>query len=255
MQVADLRVSSRGRLAILCLALAWAIPSPGAPPVVTFFPLTPTTLTLPFDEDTFVVYEVTNPSAFPHSFTMTPIVGVDVAPGSASCTNPFVLAAQESCVLFLHLFGSRMVGNISGGPVICITGNPMQCSQPMPENQLQATLVPAQVAALGVTPPALTIAIGHVATLSVDNAVASPVSAQNLSVNVPPASSITVDAGGCAAPLPPGGNCELHVGATAVENATVLVIGGDNTTTTSVTVTVVDDDLFGDGFDDLPAVR
>jgi hypothetical protein len=121
--------------------LPFAAPANAAPPVLAFTPLTPTTLTLPIDGDAFVLYQVTNQSAMPHSFAMTPIVGVELVSGSSNCSSPFVLNTLQSCILALHLIGSQMVGNVSGGPLVCIGGNPLQCYQPVPADQLRVTLI------------------------------------------------------------------------------------------------------------------
>jgi len=34
-----------------------------------------------------------------------------------------------------------MVGNVNGGPLVCIGGNPLQCYQPVPADQLRVTLI------------------------------------------------------------------------------------------------------------------
>lgn len=138
---------------------------------------------------------------------------------------------------------------------MCISGNPLLCNQPSLADQLQVALVPAQIAAINAPPSAPAIAIGHVAVVTVTKAVDSPVPAQNLTVDVPPASSIMVDASRCAAPLPPAASFDLHVGGTTAETATALVLSADDATATSVSVTLIDDVLFEDGFDAGPSIR
>jgi hypothetical protein len=235
------------------VAFAAVLPASAAPPLVSFSPLTPTTLTLPADGEAIVLYQVTNESAMVHGFQMQPIQGIQLVTGNGHCTDPFVLASHQSCILGLRLVGSEMPGNITSGPVVCVAGSLLECWSPSPANQLNVTLVPAQVATISATPPSLTLALGHAATITVSNAGGSSISAQNLVVDVPPTSSILVDAGTCAAPLAPGASCAFQIVGTVVETATALVIAGDHTTTTTVTVTLVDDVLFEDGFEGTPA--
>jgi hypothetical protein len=125
-------------------------------PLITFVPLTATTLTLAGDGEAFVQYQVTNQSAVTRTFAMTPIPGVDIDTASGHCADPFVLASHQSCTLALHLVGSAMSGDIDGGPVVCIDGNPLQCSQPSAADQLHVTLVDDVVFADGfeIAPPA-----------------------------------------------------------------------------------------------------
>lgn len=252
MHVSDLQGPWRRRVVRIGIALVSCVApaSAGAAPLVAFTALTPTTLTLPANGDAVVRYQLTNQALAQGTFDVIPIVGVDVVAGVGNCSNPFTLASDQSCTLELHLVGSQMHGNISGGPVACISADPLQCYQPSATDQLQITLVPAQVATIDATPAALTIAIGSVAAVTIVNAMDAPVAAQNLAVDVPPASSIEVDAGTCTTALQPGASCELLIGGTVAEPATVLVIAGDNTTSTSVTVTLIDDRIFGDGFDE-----
>ncbi|HEY6940113.1 MAG TPA: hypothetical protein VI238_01465 [Dokdonella sp.] len=238
------------RVAMAATVLACG--SASAQPVVTFVPLTPTTLALTANGDAVVAYQVTNASAATRTFAMTPIPGIDIDTSGGHCADPFVLASHEACALSLHVVGSAMPGNIDGGPLVCIDGSPLQCWQPAAADQLHVTLLPAQVATIEATPAAVTIATGSTAAIAIANAADSPVPARNLAVAVPPASSIVVDLGTCAAPLAPGASCTLVVGGTVAEAATVLEIAGDDTTTTTVAVSLFDDVVFADGFDLAP---
>jgi len=240
------------RRCITGLAFAAVLPATAGAPLITFSPLTPTTLTLPVNEEAIVLYQVTNQSAIVHGFQMQPIQGIELVPGSGHCGDPFVLGSQQSCILGLRLLGSEIPANITGGPIVCIAGNPLQCWSPNPANQLNVTLVPAQVATISATPPALTLALGHAGAFTVSNAGDSPISAQNLTIDVPPASSILVDAGTCAAALAPGASCAFQVVGSVAESATELVISGNDTTSSIVTVTLVDDVIFKDGLDGAP---
>jgi hypothetical protein len=250
MHVSDLRDPWRRYLVLIGIALlSCAAPAAAGAPLVTFTPLTPTTLTLPDNAEATVLYQATNQAVATRTFEVTPIAGVGVVTTGGRCPDPFTLASHQSCTLELHLVGSQMSGSINGGPVACVSGNPLQCYQPASADQLHVTLVPAQIATINAHPAALVIAVGSVAAVTIDNADDAPLAAQNLTVDVPPGSSIEVDAGMCTAPLPPGASCELLVGGSVAEMATVLVIAGDNTTSTSVTVTLFDDRIFADAFD------
>jgi hypothetical protein len=254
MQIWGLQGSWRRCLVHVGIALAsYVAPASADSPIITFTPLTPTTLTLPANSDAVVRYQLTNQSTLQRTFDVLPIAGVEVVGGGGNCANPFTLASHQSCTLELHLVGSQMSGNINGGPIACISGNPLQCYQPAAPDQLQVTLGPAQLATIDAHPTALTIAVGDVASVTIENAIDAPVAAQNLAVDVPPGSSIEVDAGTCTLALQPGSSCELLIGGAVAETATVLVIAGDNTTSTSVTVTLIDDRIFADAFDAGPS--
>lgn len=138
------------------VALAHACTATAAQPLLTFVPLTPTTVILPADGEASVQYVVTNPSAVTRTFAMMPIPGVDIDTAGGHCADPFVLASHQSCTLALHLVGSAMSGDIHGGPVVCIDGNPLQCWQPSAADQLHVTLVDDVVFADGfeIAPPA-----------------------------------------------------------------------------------------------------
>jgi hypothetical protein len=135
------RLSRRCRTCIgVVIALALPGIATGAEALVTITPLTATTLTLPINAEAFVRYQVTNQSALQRTFDITPIVGVEVIAGIGNCSAPFTLSAHQSCVLELHLIGSGMAGDINGGPVVCISGSPLQCDQPGVADLLHVTL-------------------------------------------------------------------------------------------------------------------
>jgi len=146
----------RRHLVVTAAAAAYACTATAGQPLLTFVPLPPTTLVLPTDGEASVQYVVTNQSAVTRTFAMTPIPGVDIDTAGGHCADPFVLASHRSCTLALHLVGSAMSGDIDGGPVACIDGNPLQCWQPSAADQLHVTLVDDVVFADGfeIAPPA-----------------------------------------------------------------------------------------------------
>lgn len=120
----------------------------GSKPVFNITPTTPTSFLLPANSSETVQYSVTNQTRVSRTLTMQPIAGVIQT--SEGCTNPFVLAPQQSCLLTLQINGSQIPSNISGGPIICKTqgpGNnnpdPFLCSQPAPENILSVSVIGA----------------------------------------------------------------------------------------------------------------
>lgn len=238
-----------GMLLVAGIATAASIPS--ATPILTFSPLTPTTLTLSDHDTTVVRYQVTNQSTRTHTFAMRPIPGVTMLAGSGDCAAPFTLPYRGSCVLDLQLVGSAMSGDITSGPVVCVDGNLTLCYQPSSVAQLHVTLVHEATASIEVEPASLSMPVGGTATITVTNMDAS-LAAQNLRIDVPAESGIEVASTTCSASLPPGSNCTFDITGSAPETTT-LAIMGDNTTTASVVVTVSDDVIFTDGFEERPA--
>ncbi|MBA2655748.1 MAG: hypothetical protein H0U70_02045 [Tatlockia sp.] len=99
-------------------------------PLFSFFPYTPTTVTVSENSIDIVRYLVTNKS-FKSTFTLSmtsynnPGILQDLSPGN--CSNPFILGPQQSCFLQLTLIGSAIKTNIEGGPKVCTLGLPIQC--------------------------------------------------------------------------------------------------------------------------------
>jgi hypothetical protein len=231
----------------LASGVASAATSPLALPIITFSPLTSTTLTLS-DHDTAVVqYKVTNQSSKTHSFIMLPIPGVTLLAGSGDCV-PFTLVFSASCVLDLKLVGSAMSGDIIGGPVVCEANSPTACYQPSSADQLHVTLVHDSTVAIDVEPSSLSMLVGSTATIIVSNTDTSLV-AQNLQIDVPVGSSIGIASTTCSSTLPPGSSCSFDITGSVPETATTLTIMGDNTTAASTVVTVLADAIFADGFE------
>ena len=115
-------------------------------PKFTLTPTTATTATISASQTLSVVYRVTNKTNITRQLTMTPLLGVtQLTSGANVCSNPFVLAHNESCLLSLSIAGSNLP--ITSGPVICKTKGPHEntpdpflCSQPSEEDRLQITL-------------------------------------------------------------------------------------------------------------------
>ncbi|WP_454784196.1 hypothetical protein [Legionella sp. WA2024007413] len=106
------------------------VPNAKFPPKVTVSPTGTAT----------IKYTLTNQSKKPKILIMSPINGIkQVTTGTGNCSNPFSLGSKQSCTLTLEVIGSELVGNISGGPVVCNQGNRLQCYQPSSTNSLNIT--------------------------------------------------------------------------------------------------------------------
>lgn len=93
-------------------------------------------------------YKIVNNTKTSRLLTMRPINGVDQLTGPGLCSNPFLLAPQQSCILNLQLNAAVMKSNHSG-PVICKTQSannnipsPFLCSQPGLHDQLNVEITP-----------------------------------------------------------------------------------------------------------------
>ena len=105
-------------------------------PVWTFTPQTPTSISLLVGDTADIIYQVTNQSPKTHTLKMTNIVGVE----PSGCTAP--LGPQQSCTLTLTIHSNGLRGNVSGGPVLCEHGLPLECYQPSKADIMKVTLVP-----------------------------------------------------------------------------------------------------------------
>ncbi|MCX7117286.1 MAG: hypothetical protein NTW94_05185 [Legionellales bacterium] len=98
---------------------------------------TQTTVTVPANRHALVQYRVTNRTSITRTLTMVPIPNVVQRTDDPSqCSNPFVLAPNQSCNLTLFINGATQQRAYSGGPVVCKTQahtnipDPFLCSQP-----------------------------------------------------------------------------------------------------------------------------
>ena len=115
-----------------------------AKPVLTFTPLTATTVTLSVLDSAIIQYLVTNQSKT-HTLLMNPLNGVTTLSGFGRCSSPFVLGKGDSCVLTLQVDGAAMGPAIHGGPVICQVGSdgapsPNFCYRPAADQVLDISL-------------------------------------------------------------------------------------------------------------------
>lgn len=233
------------------LPVFWAVsPAVVAQPQVIFVPLTPTSIAVPLNATASVAYEVRNTTALPRLLVMLPIPGiVQLDQGPGRCAPAVAVPANGTCVLELLLQGSALpAAGVSGGPVMCIGGNPNQCFQPSAANTLQITVAAPLRANLEVLPQTLAFPAGGSGALTVLHLGEPAVVVDNLRVVVPVGVDIDVDLSGCAAPLLPGADCTLVLSAQQPLAGVLLSLEGDFSVPVPVAVTVTDV-LFADGFD------
>ncbi|KTD61869.1 serine hydrolase domain-containing protein [Legionella spiritensis] len=100
------------------------------------------------NEISYAQYQIVNNTKISRLLTMSPIDGVNQLTGSGLCSNPFLLAPNQSCILNLQLNASLMK-SVHSGPVICKTKgggdnspSPFLCSQPSFQDQLNVEITP-----------------------------------------------------------------------------------------------------------------
>lgn len=103
-------------------------------PLWTFDPQTTVDVTVARGETAQIRYMVSNLSKRAKVLLLRPINGVYQA-------SPCNLSPRGSCILVLNIIGSKLTGDVIGGPVLCQMGNPLECYQPaIPENTLHIHL-------------------------------------------------------------------------------------------------------------------
>ncbi|WP_454785956.1 InlB B-repeat-containing protein [Legionella sp. WA2024007413] len=128
-----------GVFAILFLTLSHAskpvwtfTPDPNYPPKIYITPIGSAT----------IKYTITNQSRKTHTLSMKRIEGITQVTSTGNCPNPFKLNYHQSCTLNLLVNGSKLSGNIKGGPIVCEQGNGLECYRPASANILNITQIP-----------------------------------------------------------------------------------------------------------------
>lgn len=84
------------------------------------------------------VYRITNIT--PYSLMANQLMqipsGVKQIVGANSCGNPFNLTSGSSCELHLEIDSNKMKGAVSSGPIVCVEGKQIYCSQPAVKDRL-----------------------------------------------------------------------------------------------------------------------
>lgn len=136
------------KLFYLIFSLLSAVFAYAGSPLLSFLPITPTTIQVAANQSAIVQYTVTNRSSRAHTLMLVPISGVTQLLNGDDCSNPFTLSSKQSCTLTLRINGSQL-SPIVGGPQVCQQGpdgkpSPMLCYQPSAVNSLKVTPIAFQ---------------------------------------------------------------------------------------------------------------
>jgi hypothetical protein len=214
-------MKKNGWIAVMALLLG-SVQIQAATPVWIFATVgsAPPSVVVPAGKIGSVQYTLTNNSQRTHSLVMTPIPGIiQLTTGTGVCPSPIVLAGGTSCTLSLQISGTYLQGTVTGGPVLCHEGNPLECYQPVPAaNQLSITTV----ASSALVPPTIvpTVSGSNVvslptnATVQVEYTITNPTNQGNLTLSLTPIPGVTQNTSAsyyCANPifLAPGASCTL----------------------------------------------
>lgn len=206
------------------------------------FSIIPTTSTnISLSTSAVVQYKVTNNTLITRTLTMVPIQGITpITAGAGVCSDPFILAQGQSCLLTLLVEAQDMVtSRINEGPVICKTmddynnnPDPFLCSQASRINSLHISLLNY----LTVDPANLSFAVGGNGVITVTNSGHATSTANNITVIPGSSGNISVVTNNCPAALRPAENCTIVFEASDAQGATNFTVQGDNTNSVDITV-------------------
>ena len=219
-------------------------------PKFSLTPLTRTEFLVAIDETVTVRYRVLNNTDVTRTLTMVPIDGItQMTVGSNICSNPFILAPGQSCLLTLSLFGGELPPRVNTGPKICKTQpntntpDPFLCSQPSRLDSLNITRVEEKRPILFTNTSLLPLtAGGQPGNLTITNG-SSIMTAHNVKADLSGTAlsfNVTQDSSDCDTVLPDE-TCTLTF--TPNSNAvslTEIPIRGDNTRTIGSAIVVAE---------------
>jgi hypothetical protein len=218
-------------------------------PLWTFLPLTPTTISVSVSGSATIQYTVTNKSRKSHTLVMTRITGISQITTAGNCPNPFTLGYLQSCTLTLQVSGSKLQGNVLGGPKVCQQGPPFQCYQPSQANSLNITLIPAPgqatLSASVATLALRTNGLARIITITNTSTDAATGVSYSSSPPLPAGTTITPASCGTIAPsdtcvltIIPGGTPSAAPGDINPTPVTLTIIG-NNTNTLTPTINIL----------------
>ncbi|WP_419420059.1 DUF1566 domain-containing protein [Legionella sp. D16C41] len=218
-------------------------------PLWTITPVTSTTATVSATSTAIIQYLVTNQSRKVHTLVMNPIAGISQLITSGNCSNVFTLGYMQSCVLTLQVIGSALQGNITDGPQLCQSGNPLQCYQPSLPNRLNITFLPAAgETTLSTSVSTLALAAGGTArVISITNTGVNTATGVTFRTSSALPTGTTITPLSCGTILP-GGTCVLTIMPGPIPSAIpsdiaptpiTLSIAGDNTNTVAPTLNIL----------------
>lgn len=214
-------------------------------PLWTIEPLTPTTLVVNANRTAVVQYRVTNNSNRRHTLVMNTIDAVEqAASGVGICTNPFVLAGKQSCILSLTIDGAKLTSSTINGPEVCEQGTWLQCYRPAAQNMLHVTQGPPILnATISVSnSPLSLIASGAPGQLTITNT-SSDVTATNIVSNFTGTAldgKVTELTNNCQA-VAPNASCVIsyEAGNTTLAQTNFTIVG-DNTNTLTAAIAILE---------------
>lgn len=200
-----------------------------AVPVTVTPPVQLTTLNIPLAPISFGVnaagsVTITNVGTAPALNVQATIpAGSSIAVASTTCAAS--LPTGTSCTIYLTAAGQEGPTSISFG------------GSNTPSSIIEVTVLgPVPITTLSVPSTSLIFAAGGTITVKVTNTSIFP--AYNIKANAEPGSGITVSSNDCSAALAPLAYCSIVMTATAAEGPTVVSLGGSNTQTILVQITV-----------------
>jgi hypothetical protein len=208
----------------------------------------PAHVSLSANGSAIIKYQVTNNSRKLHTLVMTPIPGISASWLCLNATQQFPIGYKESCILTLNVTANELQHNVSGGPVICQQGSPLQCYQPDSPDSLHITTNALSAATLTASVSTLALATnGEVRKIIITNN--GPNAAVNVNLNLSPAlpAGTTIAPSFCAT-IAPGGTCVLSISPGSTPSAApgdnkptpiTLTVAGDNTNTLVTTINIL----------------
>lgn len=229
-------------LTLLTLSLAFSSQALVATPVFSVSAVTPFPNQMVVNDTAVATYTITNNVRDFSGVTLQNLGGTTQVTGSSLCAAaPFALAKGASCTLKLQ-YAASSVGSVSGGPNICPDNTGVNCSEPVPAQQINFSVIanPSSDMPTLSVPSTLYLVPGETTVLTVSNPSTATQAANNVRV-VPPANlSSKISSTDCDS-VAPGSSCEIAVTtASSVSNVdqATFTVTGSNTQSSSIEPTL-----------------
>ncbi|MDP3560164.1 MAG: DUF1566 domain-containing protein [Legionellaceae bacterium] len=245
------------RIIIATVGLLVTVAGQAAVPLITFTPLTSTSISITSGESATIEYLVTAArGSKSHTWSMRPITEISQDTSIGHCASPFTLSASQSCTLALNIDGSSLSSSVVGGPVLLVGNNSNMPYQPgSPANSLDITLTssPGMVTlsssvstlVLSVNDPTFAALTGTPRTITITSTGTATGVSYSASSSLPSDATITPLTCGTITPASP---CVLTITPGSTPSATpgdtnptpiTLTIAGSNTNTLAPTVNIL----------------
>ena len=206
------------RLIISAIVFFFYASSYAATPLWTFTALTPTSITIPMNQNATVQYAVANQSQKPHTLKINPTQGIQQV---GICNLAPKGTIGDTCTLTLTITSSELPATgISGGPILCQTNangspNPNQCYQPGPNAILNikvahtSATLSASVSTLALAVKNVSLNQGAAREITITNIGSEPALNLNISnTGLPSGTSVTSN---CPSTLNGSASCTITV--------------------------------------------